>query len=380
MIHSEFGPSSLERRELCPGSYRLEKDLPGFETEHAAEGTRLHEVVANAIKKYCDTDEEVTFCENEEYAKLAFEKFKEILSDACLPHAAEIEANKEDTENCYTVEVEHHLELQYLGETVMFGTADVVAVLPDKVVVIDWKFGHRAVEDAANNNQGAAYAVMAMLKYRKENAEVHFFNPVIFQHTKHTFTQPDSIKRYILNIISACKAENAPIVAGEKQCRYCKANHHGTCPAVNRTATDLAVSAADIIPLPALSVLPEDKLRELFDKGQLVEKLMERVKAEIGRRADANGSCCGMAWKETSGGRECKDINGLFTAVSGQVTNTEFLETCTVSVAKLEKLYAAKIKASGVVKTEKDGKAEFNAVASSLIAEKAKKRSLVKAG
>lgn len=375
MKHSDFGPSSLDRRERCPGSYNQEKDLPSFETENSTEGTRLHEVIASAIQKFCDTDEEITFADDEEYAAIAFEKFKSIMAKAALPHSTEISERKD-----LTLEVEHHLELFYLGATVMFGTADVVAVLPDRVVIIDWKFGHRAVTEAANNNQGASYAVMAMLKYGKSQAEVHFVNPVIGQHTSHTFTQPDSIKRYILNIITACKAENAPLIPGEDQCRYCKANHHGTCPAIHRTAENLVVSAAEIVPMPALSVLPEDQLRELFDKGQIIEKLMERVKAEIGRRADANGTCCGMTWKESSGGRECKDINGIYNAVSGTVSESEFFDVCTVSVSKLEKLYASKLKSSGAVKTEKDGKAEFNAAAIGLIAEKAKKRSLVKAG
>lgn len=380
MKHSDFGPSSLDRRERCPGSYNQEKDLPSFETENSSEGTRLHEVIANAITKFGDTDEEVTFADGDEYAAMAFEKFKEIFAESLLPHAEEIAENRHRTDAGYDLEVEHRLDLSYLGETVMFGTADVVAVLPDRVIVIDWKFGHRAVTEAANNNQGAAYAVMAMLKYGKSQAEVHFVNPVIGQHTKHTFTQPDSIKRYILNIITACKAKNAPLNPGEEQCRYCKANHHGTCPAIHRTAENLVVSAAEIVPMPALSVLPEDQLRELFDKGQIVEKLMERVKAEIGRRADANGTCCGMAWKESSGGRECKDINGIYNAVSGTVSETEFFDVCSVSISKLEKLYASKLKSSGAVKTEKDGKAEFNAVAGLLIAEKAKKRSLVKVG
>ncbi len=31
MNHHEFGPSSLERRELCPGSFRMEKDLPSVD-------------------------------------------------------------------------------------------------------------------------------------------------------------------------------------------------------------------------------------------------------------------------------------------------------------------------------------------------------------
>jgi peroxiredoxin len=85
-----------------------------------------------------------------------------------------------------------------------------------------------------------------------------------------------------------------------------------------------------------------------------------------------------MAWKESSGGRECKDINGMFAAVKDVLPSETFLECCTLSVSKVEKAYAKQLKDSGKCKTEKDGKAEFTVSAGLLVTEKPKKRSLVK--
>lgn len=370
MKHSAFGPSSLDRRERCPGSWRLEKDLPSFETEHAAEGTRLHELIAKAISAFM-VGKEPTL--DEEPVRLAFAKFIEVVLSAGNTNLKRRIANKENID----IYVERKLSFKYLGEEVFYGTSDVVIVLNDRVVIIDWKFGHRQVEDAANNNQGAAYAIAAMQEFKREVVEVHFFNPVIFQHTHHEFRDRQGMTRFILGIISACKAENAPIIASESACRYCKAAHYGTCPAHRQCAEAMTVSASKIVPLPALSVLPEDQLRDIFDKCKIVEKLQERVVAEIGRRAEANGECCGMIWKESSGGRECKDINGMFAAVKDVIPTDEFLDCCTLSVAKIEKAFAKTLKDAGKCKTEKEGKAEFNAKAGMLIADKAKKRSLV---
>ena len=52
MNHHPFGPSSLERRELCPGSWRLEKDLPPVETKDSIEGTELHKSIADLISVF----------------------------------------------------------------------------------------------------------------------------------------------------------------------------------------------------------------------------------------------------------------------------------------------------------------------------------------
>jgi hypothetical protein len=41
--HSDFSPSSFERRYLCPASYMMEKDLPPTKSKYADEGTLLDE-------------------------------------------------------------------------------------------------------------------------------------------------------------------------------------------------------------------------------------------------------------------------------------------------------------------------------------------------
>ena len=43
--HSDFSPSSFERRYLCPASYMMEKDLPPIKSKYADEGTLLHELI-----------------------------------------------------------------------------------------------------------------------------------------------------------------------------------------------------------------------------------------------------------------------------------------------------------------------------------------------
>lgn len=358
--HSSFGPSSLKRRELCPGSYKLEKDLPEPEkSDSAIEGTLHHDEVANMI---LDFVEDRAVREFSEEAKMAFNYFWSIVS----------QYGKEGLQ----ILPEYRMSYKYCGIEQFFGTADVVIVVSDKVIIADWKFGRREVDPAEENTQGAAYALMAMQEFKKEIAEVHFFNPVIHQTTSTTFTDKQQIASYIMSVIAIAQEENAPVIPSEDACRYCKAFYHGTCPAIAKTAEITVAKAEEVVPLPALSVLSVDDLCAMKDKCDLIAKLSDRVDAELKRRCEENGSCGQWSIKETSGGREITDIANAFTA-SGMDSNS-FLSCCTASVSKLEKLFAKSGKDAGTFKTEKDGKAEFNSLLADYIQQKPNKKSLVR--
>lgn len=358
--HSSFGPSSLKRRELCPGSFRMEKDLPEAEkSDSAIEGTLHHDEIANMILDFAEGREVREFSEE---AKMAFNYFLSIVS----------QYGKEGLQ----ILPEYRMTFLYCGIEQFFGTADVVIVTADKVIIVDWKFGHREVDPAEENSQGAAYALMAMQEFKKEVAEVHFFNPVIKQTTSTTFTDRQTIASYIMGVIAKAQEEDAPVIPSEYACRYCKAMYHGTCPAVAKTSEIAVMDAEKVVPLPALSVLPVEDLCQMKDRCDFIAKLAERVDAEIKRRCENDGSCGEWRIKESSGGREIKDITGAF-AASG-MESKDYLSCCTASVSKLEKLFAKQGKDAGTFKTEKEGKEVFNEKLFDFISAKPNKKSLVK--
>lgn len=345
--HHAFGPSSLARRAACPGSWRIEKDLPAFETEDANEGTRLHAETAKILSVYAKTGELPKLEDFSEYAA------------GSAGYVVGVIDQHGGRENC-EIHIEEKISFSYAGIEQYNGTPDVVLVFPELVIVIDHKYGHRPVDKAEDNEQGAAYALAAMTMYKRQIAEVHFYNPVIMQKTSCTFDNAPELAKYIMRVIAECKEETAPVIPSESACRYCKGAYYGTCPAVRATA-ELAVRKAEkLVPLPALSVLPEETLFELAEKCALVGKLEERVLAEVRRRAEKSESksCGPYVLKSKSGGRKIEDIPRAF-ELSG-MDQTAFLSCCTVSAAKLESLYAKQAKSAGTVKTEKEAKAIFN--------------------
>lgn len=363
--HHVFSPSTLERREACPASYKLEEGLPSFDTENAKEGTLKHAAIAELITAYVDGKPLPDIDDVD--VKSAFDKFLEILR---LP---------ETPDNDFQIFTERKLSYKFCGLEVYNGTADVVIITPEKVVVIDWKFGHKEVTEAANNPQGAAYALAAMQEFDRNVADVHFYNPVIRQHSNYTFEGMEGIRDYVMGVIAECKRDSAPAVAGEKQCRYCKAAYYGTCPAYAEFAAKVMVISQKLDALPTLSEVPDAFLCELAGKFKVVAKFADRVTEEIKARCAEKGACGSYVLKTTSGGKEIPDINAAFNALSKVFKAEEFLTYCKVSEPALRKAYVAKMKERCKCESLKEGEKMFAETMGDLIQQKAQRQVLAEA-
>lgn len=363
--HHVFSPSTLERREACPASYRLEEGLPSFDTDNSKEGTSKHAVTSDLITAYIAGKTLPTVDDADVMA--AFDKFSDVLR------------NPEISNEKLQIFAERKLSYKFCGLEVYNGTADVVIVTPEKVIVIDWKFGHREVTEAANNQQGAAYALAAMQEFDRKVADVHFYNPVIHQHSNYTFEGMEGIRDYVMGVIAECKRDSAPAVAGEKQCRYCKAAYYGTCPAYAEFAAKTAAVAKRLDVLPKLSDLPDAFLCELAGKFKVVAKFADRVTEEIKARCAEKGACGSYVLKTTSGGKEIPDINAAFNALSSVFDAREFLSYCKVAEPSLRKAYAAKMKEIGKCASLKDGEKLFAEAMGELIQQKAPRQVLTEA-
>ena len=361
--HHVFSPSTLERREACPASYKLEEGLPSFDTENAKEGTLKHAAIAELITAYVDGKPLPDIDDVD--VKSAFDKFLEIL--------------REIPDNDLQIFTERKLSYKFCGLEVYNGTADVVIITPEKVVVIDWKFGHKEVTEAANNPQGAAYALAAMQEFDRNVADVNFYNPVIHQYSNYTFEGMEGIRDYVMGVIAECKRDSAPAVAGEKQCRYCKAAYYGTCPAYAEFASKVMVISQKLDALPTLAEVPDAFLCELAGKFKVVAKFADRVTEEIKARCAEKGACGSYVLKTTSGGKEIPDINAAFNALSSVFKAEEFLTYCKVSEPALRKAYAAKMKENGMCASLKDGEKLFAEAMGELIQQKAPRKVLAEA-
>lgn len=225
--HSPLGPSSLERRKLCPGSYAMEKDLPEVTSDVSEDGTNLHLMVSAFLNGLMSEDTTLDQAGDDSDAVLACIEYARQLRTA-FPHSQEY--------------IEERLDLTCIHPLCDKGTADLVMVRPfASAHVVDWKFGYSWVPDARDNLQLAAYAIAAAEKHDLQSVTVHVVMPRKGVASKHTFTR-DELRagaEYIGQIIKRCLSPFAPLLPSPAACKYCKAQ--AMCPALASLAAELPV-------------------------------------------------------------------------------------------------------------------------------------------
>jgi len=359
--HCVYGPSSLERRFLCPGSAALEANLPDQSSTDAQSGTRIHKWLQGAIDFFCHRGEnpsvEGMTAEEQEIGKSGFTYFLNEMRDNDW---------REEM-----VQAEAPLEYKDGFGVLYWGTADVLVVDHDAemITVIDWKTGFIDVAEAQDNWQGAAYALAAMSWYPGYSCRVVFHNPRSGEHSEHVYENEDfrHLKSAVCKCIADAKRPDAPRVFGERQCRYCKAAAQCVCPEFNASRMAVAAMGNESMKVSDMS---DNLLAEYYQRCKLVARASEMIEAEMRKRIEEKGEVAGYRIKKVSGGFDCDDLPSLYTALGDVIEQKDFLECCKVSVTNLRDLWARKAKDCGVCKSIKAAKDEFMLNVANLLVER----------
>ena len=246
--------SNLRRRQLCPGSQRMELGLPEDDSEQSREGQLLHDYDAHPEydRSILPPNQRDLLERNDSLTVTLSERLTKVVG------AAPVEPIHETT----------------IANDLISGTPDFVAVFPvneSPVWVNDSKFGYKTVERAELNIQLRVYAVLVCDKYCRATPKRVFTSitqPRLPYDERITLAEysPDDIeasREQIKEILDAAGKEDAPLVAGEEQCRYCKAKL--ICPEFQ----------AKMMPLPTLALQPEKTLSKRSREVYLEQKLSE---------------------------------------------------------------------------------------------------------
>ena len=353
--HCPYGPSALARLDKCPGAARLCELVVSDRGGEAAErGTRIHALAAalisgQAVPEDADADEL-------KYATMIHDFANTIIEPGDK------------------VSVEKRLAYRDIGGEIYFGTSDLVVEKPGHVVfVCDWKTGFGEVPEAPDNLQGAAYALAAMQEMGKSGAEVYFYNPCTNWRSAAFFDSADGLAREVLGVIDRAKAPDAPLCPSEEACRWCAAC--AICPAhlavaeASMNLTDGTERCRDITEWSDAAVaLWYGRL------GMAARFLEQMLKPELLRRIREKGECSGLRVRQQSGGREARDIRALANAVCSLLTQDEFLDCCSVSIAQLKAKYAEAAKENGEADTKKAGEALFEEATAGMLLDREPRR------
>ena len=293
MAHAKLSPSSAHRWTRCPGSVREEAKYPDNAGPAALDGTRTHALLEMCLVTGMDPELMVGMTTSDDEGSYTIDADRAKRVKVAVDHVRDLGGE---------VTTERRVDPSRLvGRDDLGGTVDVTVIVGDTVHVIDYKDGITPVE-AVENEQLIAYALGHLAGY---DLPVNGCYPVSSMVL--TIIQPklamkglppitswelsvESLLSRIGDIVvkaSATDAPDAPLVPGEKQCRFCRAK--GGCAAVNTHVMDAVgmFKSIDIVQQAAVTEPTEmsnDKLREVIEAAPLLRQLLEASEAEALRR------------------------------------------------------------------------------------------------
>jgi len=303
--HAKLSPSQRYRWAVCPGSIREAAKLPKKPGSAAAiDGTHTHTVLEHCIKKGVDAKMTVGLIFTDHEGQFSVDAARAERVQFALDYIAERVASNPGAE----VISERRVDPAYLvGRDDMSGTVDIQLVGSTGIEIIDYKDGINPVK-AEGNEQMEQYGLGIIAEYMKLG---RFFEKVAM-----TIIQPKSrelgakgIDTHITTVaellgkIEQVKAEaaatddpDAPLVPGDKQCKYCPAA--GGCRArVDQSFASLGVSfdqlsqkAADKQP----NQMTDEELREILEAAPLIRQMLAGAEEEALRRFESGMPIAGL--------------------------------------------------------------------------------------
>lgn len=332
MAHSTFSASAAHRWSRCPGSLVLGADAPDNSSIHAATGTVAHMVLDVCLKHGHDPVRFLGHVERQDGFDIAVDQAIVDSVTAAMQHVRDVTAGHDyfltETQVNYSGVLGVATELAW-------GTADVIAICGDELVVVDFKNGAGVPVAAEDNEQMLCYAAGALAEYgelaRIERVRMVISQPKVSASPSEWVLSVDELHDRMAELAAQAKrctaalSDQSPawkaiyLEPGEKQCRWCPAK--ATCPAlrdhVSATVGDMTAASPDEFELlqprttpPAdTGISDEQWLAACMAKADLVEDWVRSVRAEVERRLLAGSPVNGFKLVQgRRGARAWRDV------------------------------------------------------------------------
>lgn len=297
--HSKWSASGFEQKMLCPGSHLLQAGAPDNTSVYAAEGTAAHQVLTWALSyntqasafigRYIDVAPAYTIevtAEMAEHVQVCVDYCRDVcgdwgvmLVDQKVNYARFLDVPADDA----------------------WGTADVIILLGEEIIVVDFKYGQGVAVEAANNPQMSLYALGALDGYSMAGdflrARLVISQPRVRRAPSEWDTTVEALidwadthaRRTVADCITAAFGGNVEefLNPGEKQCRFCRAK--ATCPALREEvaftfAERQPASPDEFRALEPASESDADWISAALDKVDMIEDWCKAIRAEAEKR------------------------------------------------------------------------------------------------
>lgn len=310
--------SSLFRLALCPASWQAESRCPAPPASPAAAtGTALHAHMENG------TDPEDS---NEAEALLWCRTQESLLLESLLGT---------------TSPTTHREQRLWAADESFSGQADVIYIHGSAALIVDYKFGRNPVEPAESNWQLRALSLLTLQNFATvDTVYSTILQPFLSRTTptcvSYTRSQLSDLSAAVKSALEAANSPSPAFSPSLHACRYCRALP--TCPAASQ-------HAHSIEQYHTWQLLPLSDRAELYHRAQLAKKLAADVESLARADLESGLTLPGLKLKTGNTVRKL-----AFTDQLTALCNTHDIapeDYCTPSLAKLEKVYQARLKAKG---------------------------------
>jgi hypothetical protein len=360
--HAKISASQFHRIIPCAGSLALSAGAPRTTSVYAAEGTAGHEILHRSLVSMAPAARyvgEVMEVEGH-YIVVTDEMAAHVQSvvDLALEIAGDDGVVMAEQRVCFA---------RFLGvaDDDAWGTADIIIARGASLTVIDFKYGAGERVDVSLNPQLMLYGLGAVNEFDGIAGDFRQVELIIAQPRAGGVSREayaiDELIEWAEDIAAPAVAdaidaedayrkvstpvwEEAYLVPGETQCRWCPAK--GTCPALRaEVAAHVTVAAADVDEFQQVTdpkTFREPDLSRAMGAVGMIEDWCKAVRAEVERRLLAGTEVRGWKLVEgRQGARAWADAAAAEQALKGmRLKQDEMYDLKLISPTSAEKLLA----------------------------------------